>query len=260
MPKYFHILIILILISFSYSTKSQTYLTIIGTHHYPTDRVNSNTLYQELLKIKPDIILMEYDSSIMDKNGNFLVKSNENEQVAVKQYLNGHSAVIRPFDFEGRNQFYRKNQTFKKEQEFFSLRDSLFSNGLLDSVSNAVYQEFLQVNNILNVIAEGTLYDLNNKTSMAVIKLRQELNYHKTVIMCYRNDQLYRYADFWKQNGEFWIFRNNKMVENIFKYCEEFQGKKIVVLSGFYHKYFLHEGVETKASEKNVMIKEFWEY
>lgn len=130
----------------------------------------------------------------------------------------------------------------------------------MDSISNAIFQEFLQVNNILNVLANETLYDLNNKTSMSVIKLRQDLNYNKTLIMCYRNDQLSRYREFWKQNGEFWIFRNKQMIENILNYCNEFKGKRIVVLTGFYHKYLLCEGLEKVAQERGIVIKEFWEY
>lgn len=260
MSKYLYILVLVTGLFFSNQIQSQTYLTIIGTQHYPTDKVNSNTLYKELQKIRPDIILMEYDSANMDKKGNFLIQSNENEQVAVKRYLKEYSVIVRPFDFEGRNRFYSQNQTFKKEQDFFSVRDSLFSNGLLDSISNAIFQEFLQVNNILNVLANETLYDLNNKTSMSVTKLRQDLNYNKLLIMCDRNDQLSRYKEFWKQNGEFWIFRNKQMIENILNYCNEFKGKKIVVLTGFYHKYFLHEGLEKVALERGIIMKEFWEY
>lgn len=71
MSKYLYILVLVTGLFLRNQIQSQTYLTIIGTQHYPTDNVNSNTLYKELQKIRPDIILMEYDSANMDKKREF---------------------------------------------------------------------------------------------------------------------------------------------------------------------------------------------
>jgi hypothetical protein len=50
------------------------------------------------------------------------------------------------------------------------------------------------------------------------------------------------------------------MVDNILKYCDEFRGKKIVVLTGAMHKYFLFGVLEKKQKDHNIVLKEFWEY
>lgn len=50
---------------------------------------------------------------------------------------------------------------------------------------------------------------------------------------------LHEYQDFINLSKAFWIKRNDEMVKNIRKYASEFYGKRLVVLCGFEHRYYL---------------------
>lgn len=242
------------------SSGAQTYLTIIGTQHNPTDNINSSNLADQLNKIKPDVILMELDSSLMNDKGDFLVNSNELEPTAVKKHLKNYPTALRPFDYKNRNKFYAENKVFDKENKFFHTLDSVYNNNLLDSLSLTVYQNLIQVNNILNLVFTGDLKEINSPTAQSISRLRQDICYNQLLGICYRNKYLNRYAAFWKQDGDFWTFRNRTMIDNILKYCAQFKGKRIVVLTGAMHKYFLTDGIEKKQQAGNITLKEFWEY
>lgn len=254
-------LLVLSLLFSAHFSWAQTYLTIIGTQHNPTDNINSRSIYDQLNKIKPDVVLMEQDSSTMSEDGDFLINTDELEPIAVKRLLKDYSVIVRRFDYKNRNKFYNDNQIFKKENTFFHSLDSLYSNKLMDSLSITVYQNMIGVNTILNTMnSSADLKELNSVTYQQISKLRQTLNYDGFLGICYRIKYMQQYAKFWKQDGDFWTFRNNTMVDNILKYCDEFKGKKIVVLTGAMHKYFLFGAIEKKQKDHNIVLKEFWEY
>lgn len=242
-------------------SRAQTYLTIIGTQHNPTDHINSQSIYKQLNKIKPDVVLMEQDSSTMNDNGEFLINSDELEPTAVRRLEKDYPVIVRRFDYKNRNKFYEDNQIFRKEDIFFHSLDSVYTNKLMDSLSNDVYQNMIAVNAILNTMgSNANLKELNSVTYQQISKLRQELDYNGFLGICYRVKYMRKYAKFWKQDGDFWTFRNNTMVDNILKYCDEYKGKKIVVLTGAMHKYFLFGTIEKKQKDHNIVLKDFWEY
>ena len=242
-------------------SQAQTYLTIIGTQHYPTENINSQSIYEQLNKIKPDVVLMEQDSSTMSDDGEFLINSNELEPTSVKRLEKDYNVIVKPFDYKNRNKFYADNQIFTKENSFFHSMDSVYSNKLMDSLSYCVYRNMIEVNTILNTMGSNAdLKELNSVTYQQVSKLRQDLNYNGFLGICYRVKYMQQWAKFWKQDGDFWTFRNNTMVDNILKYCDQYKGKKIVVLTGAMHKYFLFDAIEKKQKANHIILKEFWEY
>ncbi|HWZ04450.1 MAG TPA: hypothetical protein VNX40_12625 [Mucilaginibacter sp.] len=254
-------LLLAALILITQFSQAQTYLTIIGTQHYPTDNINSQSIYEQLNKIKPDIVLMEQDSSTMNDDGEFLINSNELEPTAVKRLEKDYNVIVRPFDYKNRNKFYNDNQIFTKENRFFHSMDSVYSNKLMDSLSYCVYQNMIEINTILNTLnSNADLKELNMITYQQVSKLRQDLNYNGFLGICYRVKYMQQWAKFCKQDGDFWTFRNNTMVDNILKYCDQFKGKKIVVLTGAMHKYFLSDAIGKKQKANHIILKDFWEY
>jgi hypothetical protein len=240
---------------------AQTYVTVIGTQHQPTDRINSNDLYRVLNKIKPDVILMELEGSTMSPAGEFLTNSNELEPTAVKRLQKNYAVILRPFDYKDRNKFYADNKVFARESGFFHTLDSVYNNKLMDSLSLITYQHFISVNNILNSVFAGNLKEINSQIAEQLCKLRQDFSYSQTLnLICYRNTYMRPWASFWKMDGNFWTFRNETMVDNIINYCREFKNKKIVVLTGAMHKYFLTDGLQAKQKQEDIVLKEFWEY
>jgi len=204
---------------------------------------------------------MEQDSSTMNDSGEFLINSDELEPTAVKRLQKDYNVIVRRFDYKNRNKFYNETQLLNKENYFFHSMDSVYTNKLMDSLSISVYQNMIAVNTILNTMGSTTdLRELNSVTYQQISKLRQDLNYNGFLGICYRVKYMQRWAKLWKQDGDFWTFRNNTMADNILNYCDEFKGKKIVVLTGAMHKYFLVDAIEKKQKEHQLILKEFWEY
>lgn len=101
-------IIILLTVLRAFGQQQRTELIIIGNVHEAAPNYNADTLYTILEKIKPDIILHEIDSSFFTKKFKFKYPSGNNEQRASRKYSGKHPAtLIRPFEFEGRNQYRR---------------------------------------------------------------------------------------------------------------------------------------------------------
>ncbi len=77
---------ILYLLLQSCNTK-ETELVLLGTVHPPIENFTSDTLYNILLKIKPDLILYEVDSSFFTEAFQFNKTSSSNENIATLKYM-----------------------------------------------------------------------------------------------------------------------------------------------------------------------------
>ena len=49
------------------------------------------------------------------------------------------------------------------------------------------------------------------------------------------------------------------MVSNIIKYCNNYKNKKIIVLTGFYHKYYLTQELKKKEKEFDFVLSDYWD-
>jgi hypothetical protein len=79
---------------------------------------------------------------------------------------------------------------------------------------------------------------------MNLAAFKQYWMYDKQLEVIANTPDLRKYYDFYKDDGDFWVRRNKAMINNITAYLKEFKGKKIVVLTGAMHKYFLTAGLE----------------
>ncbi|HJO95733.1 MAG TPA: hypothetical protein QF753_20225 [Victivallales bacterium] len=68
-----------------------------------------------------------------------------------------------------------------------------------------------------------------------------------------------KFKDFLILSKNYWDKRNHTMVKNIINYAKEFQGKRIIVLTGFEHTYYQRELLEAHKN-KNYVLKEYWQY
>ena len=105
-----NILILITLIIFSScktekKIESKTEIIVIGTQHKPVPNFNSEILFKILEEVKPDLILLELDS--IKFTSDFKLKEvKENELLASEKYrLKYPTTKLRPFEFEGRNQY-----------------------------------------------------------------------------------------------------------------------------------------------------------
>lgn len=257
MQKLFLSITLVLFVSIAFA---QTSLTIIGTQHDPTPHFNSDSIYNVLLKIKPDVILQELDASLMDDEGNYIgygATMGGNEKLASLRYRSVNPNVIfRRFDIEDRNHYYQVNNTMAMEGKVGKSMDSLYRIGALSQDNLVLRQAFGQVNYRLHQLDQSDIYGLNDENYMTIAEERQRVMYSNLLQIVSSTPQLKKYTDFQKEDGDFWVRRNERMIHNISEYIKQFPGKKIVILTGSFHKYYLTNGLKPMQSKLHFKLKD----
>ena len=131
----------------------RTNLVLLGTVHQPVENFNSDSLYNILKKIQPDLILFEVDSSFFTQDFKFKKTWKSNENIATIKYMDNFAVNVRPYEFTGRNEHRIKIGSRPTDSKASNLLDSLYKNNLLNSSDNKIYEDFLKVNDSLNSFA-----------------------------------------------------------------------------------------------------------
>ena len=238
---------------FTAATPSRLYaqgkISVLGTVHAPTKYITKDTLLKVLDKFKPDIILMELDTSLMDEKGRFKVdpKKMSLESIVADYYKQNHPEVqLAGIDVANRNSYYKSHDTFNRENKMGKIVDSLFKNNMLNDTSWFLTSSLRSASQILNNYGYLSLKEINSVNCMKAASIRQDLLYNKQVQMVRNNDGLKNWYTFAKENADFWDLRNRTMVGNIINFSNKYPSKKILVLTGYFHKYALVDGLKTK--------------
>lgn len=267
--KYGAVFLINFLVLYSIAVAQPHSVTIIGNVHYPSKQFNADTLEAVLETIKPDIILLELDSSLFNKtfDDKYRLKyaSRENEPVAVARYIQMHPATIAaPFDFENRD-VYRKEKGIKQAQnKIEKLLDSLYNNKRLSKDQSKTVEEYYALTQTLNAYAEKPVAEFNSLYIDSIAKLRQYYQHHKIRQVITRRKEFatrfvttpsgtaISWADAYNNLSYFWDLRNQTMAANIIRMVNAYPGKKIVVLTGFFHRYYLKSEINRQSQRIKV--------
>ena len=253
-------------------TSKKTELILLGTVHQPVQNFTPDSLYNILVRIKPDLILFEVDSSFFTKEFEFKKTWESNENIATVKYMSNFDVDVRPYEFTGRNEYRIKIGSRPTDSKASKLLDSLYHNNLLDSLSENTYANFIKVNDTLSKFAYLGASSFNNLKTDSVAQIRQEFQYRKLLgIMAdypiFSNtyylknvDDSISYFEGFKKASEFWDLRNQTMAKNILHFVKAYQGKRIVVLNGYFHRYYLNSLIKPKEDELNFVVKDFYEY
>lgn len=252
-------------------TKKRTELILLGTVHEPVANFTPDSLYKILAEIKPDLILFEVDSSFFTKQFKFKKTWDSNENIATVEYMNRFDVAVRPYDFTGRNEYRKRIGSRPTDGLALQLLDSLYKKNMLDAPSEKIYQEFLEVNDTLTAFAYLGAKAFNSSLVDSIAQKRQHYQYNEllkimekhavfanTYFVKNSNDSI-SYLEGYKKASEFWDLRNTAMAKNILHFAEEFRGSRIVVLNGFFHRYYLNSLIKEKQGELGFMVKEFYE-
>lgn len=243
---------------------SQSLLRIIATVHTPTKYITQDSLIKVLEDFKPDIILMEWDTSLIDSKGNIkLTKqqmANSLEGQTAQLYGQKHPQTeIRGFDIPYRNKFYKEHNTFSNENKMGNVIDSMYKKNTLNDTTWFIVNSLYSANQILNNFSYMKLKDINSTLCMQAASLRQTLLYKREIDIIHNNQYLQNWYNFAKENADFWELRNKTMTKNILKYVEMYPGKKIAVMVGFYHKYALIDYLKPFSINKKFVLADFIE-
>ncbi|MFD1256427.1 hypothetical protein ACFQ3S_06425 [Mucilaginibacter terrae] len=241
---------------------AQTRLRIIATVHNPTKYITQDSLIKVLEAFKPDIILMEWDTSLIDDKGNIkLTKqqmANSLEGQTAQFYIQQHpQTAIRGFDIDYRNKFYKEHNTFSNEIKMGNLIDSMYKKNLLNDTTWFIVNALYSANQILNNFSHMKLKDINSALCMQAASLRQTLLYKRETEIIHYNQYLKSWYSFAKENADFWELRNKIMTKNILKYIKMYPRKKIAVMVGFYHKYALIDYLKPLSINKKFVLADY---
>lgn len=251
----------------------KTELIVIGNIHQPVPNYNSDTLLSILEQIRPDLILHEVDSSFFTKDFKFNNPSDGNEQQASEKYVARYPLTkIRPFEFEGRNK-YRIEQGMRPTDGLtLELLDNLYRHSLLTAEHQQIVSAYHQLTDSLKEIATHAPRHFNNTRTDSIAQQRQRYQYQEiSKIVAERdefadahhtkpNGQKISYRDGYLLWADFWDLRNKTMAKNIMKHVHRNPNRRIVVLTGFLHRYYLLNELKKFPRGENVLIKEFYDY
>ncbi len=260
-------------LSFLSFQEQPTEVVVLGTVHQPVENYNADSLYNILIRIQPDVILCELDSSFFTEAFNLREQENGgNEYQATIRYAKNFPVKLRPYEFEGRNG-YRVEQGIRPTDGFvWTLLDSLYKHNQLTQDQRAIMDQYYQLTDSLNSFALQGARAFNNKITDEVARQRQQLQYQNLQTITNQrkefserthtrpNGQPITYREAYQRAGAFWDLRNQTMARNILTVVRENPGAKIVVLNGYFHRYYLRSELEEKQQERNFVLKDYYDY
>ena len=245
---------LLFLISCNNPKNDSPNVLLLGTVHNPTKNVTADSIYDILQKFKPDIILMELDSTFFYEDFTYKFLFNGNEMVATTRYKMQHPEVqLRPIEFEGR-ETYRDQIGIYPEitLEFGSILQQLSQTNRLNNNEKEYLRELFYYDSLNTRLKEEKLSVINDpKTDLIVdslnhykyLKLKQVSDNHvifkTTKLLDAKKDSVSV-----KENFDLYVDfemnqRNNALANNSIAIIKQNPNKKIIILVGFAHKSFI---------------------
>ncbi|WP_420551711.1 hypothetical protein [Tenacibaculum aiptasiae] len=272
MNKTLLILLFSLITFFSCKTEKTTEIIVIGALHNPEPNFNSEILFNILEDVKPDFILRELDSAAFTPDFRHKVDLKSNEGMASEMYAEKYpNTKLRPYEFEGRNQ-YRINIGSRPTDKFTTkLLDSLNRAGLLSESEAKIHNKYKALILPLIDLAAKPPENFNNSKTDSICAERQYYQYQMlkkitnnreefaTHFHTKPNGEKISYRDGYKLAGDFWDLRNQTMAKNIMRISEQNQGKRIVVLCGFMHRYYILSELKRLTQNKNIVLKEYYD-
>jgi hypothetical protein len=219
-----------------------TEVRILGVVHPGNRHIDHRTLHRALVRNRPDLVLWEMDVDFARVFGlltayRLRIARTSIEQPALQRFSRGNRSIpILGFDtlIPDRKAYIRETDRIDT-----TIHGHLARAGLSgpDSATYARYRSLSD--SLLAGDLEGTLADINNRDVVERIRRLYRMEAEilpplatrhvgdTTLLQAFRDDQA------------FWIARNEHMVGRIRRHAERHPGKRIVVLTGLFHKYYL---------------------
>jgi hypothetical protein len=231
-------------------------VTVIGTVHAPTPNFTAETLGQILARAKPDVILFEVDSSFVDAS--FRLKEPNRkmtlEAIAVTAFQARSQVPLQPYDIEGRNQFYQDHNYFQRQRELSQALNQLSEEKRLEGEPRMLLEMIREFDAVRDAFAADRPEVINSAACDAAIEKKQEYAMKGMRRIVELTPALERFGDFAKLREEEWDRRNRTMAENVLGYARKNPEKRLVVLCGFEHRYFLMKLLRPHAAEGAIKL------
>jgi hypothetical protein len=241
---------------------NRTEIVVVGTVHSPTAKFTEDTLAGILRKVNPDLVLLELDPSFFDSSFALPEKywNIALENRAVIAYSKTASVKLRPFDIEGRNKFYQEQDYFKRELSLNQEISRLYGGGQLPTEPRLLFEGLLALAAVRDSCGAERPEVINSSACDKAVEKKQDYAFKGFGKIIELTPALKEFKPFWSLADDFWSRRNEAMVRNIVKYTKELQARKVVVLCGFEHRYYLRSKLSEQASKEGFVVKEYWDY
>ena len=247
-----------VVFSFGQSKERTTHIYTVGVLHQGNKKFDHQTIYKLLNQYNPDIILWEQDTDFKRVFGlqtaHFLKIAKVGiEQLALQKYTRKQKKVkIFGFDtaFASKKKYIKKR--IKMDELFFDSLNAIKMKPA-DSSMNAAYNN--KINHYYNFIFDADLIRINKPD---VIDMARDLYGIKQAHILslgkkYITDSAL--VNKFEEELIFWEARNNYMVQQIQSFAKQFEGKRMMILTGLNHKYYLVDKL-TEQENSTITIKE----
>jgi hypothetical protein len=237
-------------------------IVVVGTVHNATKYYDVQTLCRIIDRVKPDLLLVELDSSFftpsMSLKSEFTSISMENKAISVA--LQSRPIPVRPYDIEGRNQIYEQHNYFKLQRDLSSALNAAERDSLLGSKAAFLLDAIIRFDDIGAGFGSERPEVINSTACDVAMESKQYYAGEGMVQIVTSVPSLTRFKEFCKFKRDFWIKRNNAMVDNIVSWIKQFRGKTVLVLCGYEHRYFLRMGLKKQAGSETIILKDYWSF
>ena len=249
--------------SFAQQSEELTEILIIGVNHSRTKKINYNKLYQLLEKNKPDLILWEQSEDFISVFGirtGYRLKliSPGTEQLALQAFNKKNKLIpILGFDtsFSSRKNNIKENisrKHYSKEEriakknyvkESIRINDTFFTKLYQSKLNNEDSLKFRAYadlsNNYIDDVYNKSLEEINLPVIYTKSKKMEEMESNVFIPLArkYMIDSIT--LNEYISDLNFGKARNRYMVKKVLDIASVHKGKRIIVLTGLSHKYFL---------------------
>ena len=217
----------------SASTYDTTTIVVVSTVHNKTDNFNVQGLYDIIERVKPDLILVELDSSFftssMSIKPEFVRISVEIE--AVEKYQKAHGIPIRPYDIEGRNTIYQSHNYFKLQKDLSNALNQAVRDSLLGGESAMLLEAIDRFHDIGRSFGSASPILINSNPCDVAMESKQDYAGDGMLKIVTSTPALRQFTELAAFKRDFWKQRNDAMVINILNWTKLLHPRTILVLS-----------------------------
>lgn len=240
--------------------KPRPEITVVGTVHSPTAAFTQESLTAILRKIQPDLVLLELDPSFFDDayvlQEKYRSVSMENEAALAYAKTAAVPVKMRPFDIEGRNRFYQEQDYFRRESRMNQEIARLHRAGELPLEARLLFEALTALAAVRDACGVSPPEVMNAAPCDAAIERKQDYAFKGMGRIVEVTPALQEFKSFAALADSFWARRNEAMVASILRRARETQAKRIVVLCGFEHRYYLRRRLAENPPGDGFLLKD----
>jgi hypothetical protein len=171
-----------------------------------------------------------------------------------------HKVLVRPYDIEGRNKIYSDNNYFELQKDLSRALNQAMQDNLLQSEAKILCEAIKRFDRITNAFASDYPAIINSNSCAVAMDSKQYYANEGMIQIVTSVPILNQFIQFATFKRDFWIQRNNRMVDKILDWNKLLRPRTILVLCGFEHKTYLSNSLNKQSLKDTFKLKEYWTF